>query len=168
MVPHMRRQQPPHGLPPDAHACEPLIRKPTAPAFPASTCCAASTAVPMLMASATGPRPHPLSHPTHVQARVQGLRVQNASMPLLALAHFADGSWLDISTRPGLSISSASHLLLQAERNASSWQASPAPGILRCAGGCASCAGRWGLHGAQLGHSGLLSRAVDGNRRVDV
>ena len=52
--------------------------------------------------------------------------MQNASIPLLALAHFADGSWLDISTRPGLSISSASPLLLQAERNASSWQASPA------------------------------------------
>ena len=55
--------------------------------------------------------------------------MQNASVPLLALAHFADGSWLDISTRPGLSISSASPLLLQAEHNASSWQASPALSI---------------------------------------
>lgn len=62
---------------------------------------------------------------TNPHTGVQGLRVQNASVPLLALAHFADGAWQDITAEPGLAISSATPQLLQAARNGSSWQASP-------------------------------------------
>ena len=53
---------------------------------------------------------------------MQGLNMQGSFVPLLALAHFADGSWEDISGRPGLSITSATPTVLQAQKNGSSWQ----------------------------------------------